>query len=257
MYAEPRTRFQGVAQIVRFNWPFYAGSALLLMAALWVGWVVQLPGLARGLWTVGITMPAGWLISSLAVAHYIYDRNSIYDGRWIERSLHAVPQYWVTFHAGLDEFSAVLRKQFPNSKGMVIDFFDAVEMTERSIQRARDYAMDGPTSIHVNFRALPMPNEEFDALFVFFAAHELRRPKSRTVFFRELRRVMRPNGQLILLEHLRDWPNFFAFGPGSFHFHSRASWLRALRFAGLAVAEEFKFTPFLRAFVVEKAPDHV
>jgi hypothetical protein len=59
-------------------------------------------------------------------------------------------------------------------------------------------------------------------------------------------------GQL-LVEHMRDWKNFVAFGPGFLHFYSRAEWLRVIREARLTVEREVFVTPFVRCFLVLKA----
>jgi ubiquinone/menaquinone biosynthesis C-methylase UbiE len=152
----------------------------------------------------------------------------------------------------LDEFSPILRELFAGSRGLVIDLYDPAEMTEASIRRARQFSRPSKESIQAKFRALPLPDDELDAVFLFFCAHELRRPESRTKFFKELRRVTRRDGQIILLEHLRDVPNFFAFGPGSFHFHSRRSWMQAIESGGFTIENEFPITPFVRAFVLGK-----
>jgi hypothetical protein len=253
MRTPPRTRFQGVAQIVRFNWPFYLTATLLIAAGGCAVLVLSVPFFGRVMLSAAIAAAAFWLIASLIISHYIYDRARIYDGIWIHRALATSPKSWAIFHAGLDEFNPILRKLFPESEGLVIDLFDPKEMTEPSIKRARRTKESAP-SIHVNFRALPMRDNELDAAFVFFSAHELRKPESRILFFSELRRVLRSQGEIILLEHLRDWPNFFAFGPGCFHFHSRWAWSHSIGSAGLFVLKEFTLTPFIRAFVLAKAP---
>jgi hypothetical protein len=254
MRTPPRTRFQGVAQIVRFNWPFYLTAALLLAAGGCAVLMLSMPFFVRAMLSAAIAAAAFWLITSLIISHYIYDRAGIYDGIWIQRALPTSPKSWAIFHAGLDEFSPILRKLFPESEGLVIDLFDPNEMTESSIKRARRLTKEPARSIHVNFRALPMRDNELDAAFVFFAAHELRKLESRILFFRELRRVLRSHGEILLLEHLRDWPNFFAFGPGCFHFHSRRAWSHSIGSAGLFILKEFTLTPFIRAFVLVKSP---
>jgi len=254
MRTPPRARFQGVAQIVRFNWPFYLTATLLLASGGCAVLMLSLPFFVRAMLSIAIAAAAFWLITSLIISHYIYDRAGIYDALWIERALFTSPKRWALFHAGLDEFSPILRKLFPESDGLIADLFDPNEMTEPSIKRARRLTKDSARSIHVNFRALPMRDNELDAAFVFFSAHELRKPESRILFFSELRRVLRSHGEMILLEHLRDWPNFLAFGPGCFHFHSRRAWIGAIESAGFAIVKEFTLTPFVRAFVVAKTP---
>ena len=254
MLTTPRTRFQGVAQIVRFNWPFYLTATVLLFAGTCATLTVSTPLFVRGILFAAIAAAVFWLITSLIISHYIYDRAGIYDAVWIQRALSTPPKRWASFHAGLDEFSALLRRLYPDSEGLVVDLFDPNEMTEPSIKRARRFTNESTRSIHVNFRALPMLDNELDAAFVFFSAHELRKPESRIKFLTELRRVMRPSGEIILLEHLRDWPNFFAFGPGCFHFHSQRTWNRSIGSAGLLVLKEFTLTPFVHAFVLRKSP---
>jgi ubiquinone/menaquinone biosynthesis C-methylase UbiE len=84
-----------------------------------------------------------------------------------------------------------------------------------------------------------------DAAFVVFTAHELRRAESRERLFRELARVVRPGGEIVVVEHLRDWRNFLAFGPGFLHFLPERAW----RTASLRIARTFTITPFVRVFV--------
>jgi signal transduction histidine kinase len=247
-----RGKYQGVAQIVRFNWPFYAAATVVLIVGACLVGALAIPLLIRATLIAAIGGAAFWLIMSLVVAHYIYDRAGIYDGAWIGNTMREKPKQWATFHAGLEEFHEVIRNQFPHSEGSVLDFFDATEMSEPSIRRARQLA-NAPQSIAADFRALPLRNDELDAAFVFFAAHELRKPESRVRFFQELRRTLAPDGRVVLVEHLRDWPNFFAFGPGCFHFHSRRSWIQTIESAGFTVMQENPLTPFVRIFVLEKS----
>ena len=248
-----RGKYQGTLQIVRFNWPFYVTASLLLVGTTLIAAVIPLPFFIRAPLFAGILLAGFWFVASLVIAHYVYDRSVIYHGDWIRRALPLQPARWANFHTGLDEFSDLIRALFPDSEGTIIDFFDPLEMTEPSIMRARRLAKNQSTPLAVDFRALPIGDAELDAGFAFFAAHELRKPEARREFFSELCRVLKPAGCLLLLEHLRGWPNFFAFGPGCFHFHSRRTWARAIEAGHLNIEKEFRLTPFVRAFVLQKA----
>src|SRR5207244_471793 len=94
-------------------------------------------------------------------------------------------------------------------------------------------------SVKADFRRLPLETASADLVTAIFVAHELRQAASKEAFFREARRVLRPGGRLLLVEHLRDGWNLAAFGPGAFHFFSRHEWLRVAGATGFQLGEEF------------------
>lgn len=102
------------------------------------------------------------------------------------------------------------------------------------------------------FDALPLPNADRDTVFLLFAAHEVRNAVQRGQLLTEAARVLDQDGQIVLVEHMRDWKNFLAFGPGFLHFHSAGEWRRCLRSAGLRVEVESQMTPFVRCFLLRK-----
>ncbi len=136
---------------------------------------------------------------------------------------------------------------------MVVDIYDPQEMTEPSIARARRLHPAAESVLAGKLDALPLTDRDRDTVFLLFAAHEIRQSTRRTQFFLESARVLANSGQLLLVEHLRDWRNFVAFGPGFLHFHSRDEWLRLAHDAGLTVEREDRITPFVRCFVMTKA----
>jgi SAM-dependent methyltransferase len=128
-----------------------------------------------------------------------------------------------------------------------VDVFDAEEMTEPSIARARE--MSGPDALQAaSWRHLPADDAVFDTIFLIFTAHEFRRAEARLILFNEIARVLASHGRVVILEHLRDLPNFLAFGPGFFHFQSRRTWLSTLHATGFEIVRESKITPFVRVF---------
>ena len=198
-----------------------------------------------------IALPAFfWLVISIAVSHYVYDRSPLYGLRWLSECLPREPRTWVQLHAGLDETSGAIGVLFPAARGEVLDIFDPADMTEPSIAQARNVARVEARA--ADWRALPMATGACDAAFLIFTAHEFRRAPVRARFFREVARVLRGNGDLIVVEHLRDWANFLAFGPGFLHFLPARAWLTAAESGGFEIRRRFHVTPFVNVFAMRR-----
>jgi SAM-dependent methyltransferase len=248
-----RRPFDGVLQIVRYNWSLYV--AAIFGSALVVGFVIVAhpPTVLAGLLIVGAIAALFWLALSLAVSHYVYDRSDLYRWQWIRERIAPNPGHVVNIHAGLDETSLSLQEMYPAAEVTILDIYDPAEMPEPSIARARREARSLLASVNADFRKLPLQTASADLVTVIFVAHELRRPASKEAFFREIARVIKPGGSVLLVEHLRDPWNLLAFGPGAFHFFPRSEWLRVADATGFRLSEEISRTVFVRAFVLVQA----
>ena len=244
---EPFGKYKGVLQIIRYNWSLYALTSLAAISCIAIGFLLA-GRWSQLLFTIGVVVIC-WMTTSLLVSHYVYDRSGLYDFHWILERLPNQPRTWLNIHCGLDQTSNLLLSVFPGSESQILDIFDPFEMTEPSIARARGSAAkpDTPTA---NFRSLPLPSSTCDAVFLIFAAHEIRKGSSRRDFFAEVARILSANGSIVIMEHLRDLPNFVGFGPGFLHFQTRREWLSAAASANLVAAREFAVTPFVRVFVL-------
>lgn len=244
-----RGQFDGVLQIVRYNWSLYV--ATIFVSALVVALVVVIhPTTAlAALLILGAIAAVFWLALSLAVSHYVYDRSDLYRWEWIRERVAPDPGHVVNIHAGLDETSPALQEMYPAAEVTILDIYDPAEMPEPSIARARREERSMLASVKADFRQLPLQTASADFVTVIFVAHELRRAASKEAFFREASRVLQPGGGLLLVEHLRDAWNLAAFGPGAFHFFPRHEWLRVASATGFQLGEEISRTVFVRAFV--------
>ena len=245
-----RTRYQGLFQILQFNWRSYAGTAMGVCVAMLA--LPFLPPIGRAVLLLAIAPAFFWLASSLIVSHYVYDCFPLYDLNWILRTLPRAPRRWINIHCGFDETSGLLAALFPQAAGQVADIFDPRVMTEASIRQARRLKHCAIPAAAGRYDALAFNADSFDAAFAIFAAHELRRHDQRVTLFREIARILVPGGDLILMEHSRDWWNFLAFGPGFLHFFSRRAWRRAAFDAGLTLRTEFSMTHFVHVYSLRR-----
>jgi SAM-dependent methyltransferase len=248
-----RGKFEGVAKIIQFNSRFYIGSGLGVTAVILLLKFLGLPTWLKAAIIVGAALMLFWTVSSLLVSWYVYDYARVMQWEWMQSSLLHGPSRWANIHAGLDESTASLRRLLPGTDGVVVDIYDPHTMTEPSIARARRmYPATEPFAVG-SARALPLPDADRDAAFLLFAAHELRDSEGRTQLLREVHRILKNDGRIFLVEHLRDLPNFVAFGLGFLHFHAGRSWLRSIGEAGFELSEQRRVTPFVCCFTLRKA----
>ena len=250
---KPRGPWQGMTNIVRFNWPFYLLAGVVFLVAL-VGLFVPGPPLLKLACAVALAGAGYFIFISLGVSHLIYDRSDLYRWVWLERALHGVKAEHIVFcHSGLDEVSEAIKQRLAPGTWVTLDHYDAEQMTEPSIQRARCLFPPTLDTLSARFDQWPVTPASADVIFGMLAIHEFRSEEERTRWFDEARRCLKPEGRIILVEHMRDAANLLAFGPGFLHFHSPESWRRCWEKAGFHAADDFHITPWVRTFVIVPA----
>lgn len=195
-------------------------------------------------------------ITSLVASWYIYDFSNLYSLKWLSErdkklQLEQSNKLILNIHAGFDETSSILRNYYPEASIQVMDFYDPNQHTEVSIERARRAYRHFPDTIPIVSNKIPLDSNSADKIFLLLAAHEIRNQEERETFFKECKRILRAQGSIIVLEHLRDFPNFLVYTIGFFHFHSHRTWLNTFHTAGLTLRAEKKVTPFLSYFELE------
>lgn len=242
-----RKPFQGVFNIIRFNWHFYLIVGIVLAFLLYSH---QYLAESIQLFTFWFSLLAILTISvSLIVSYYVYDLSDLYQLYW----LPALDNKTVlNINAGFDETSKIIKSKWRNGELTICDFYDPKKHTEISIKRARKAYPPDKNTVQVSTDKLPFLDNSFDYSLAILSAHEVRDKKERIEFFKELNRITKSKGEIFVTEHLRDLNNFIAYTIGFFHFHSRSSWIDTFEQANLKVKGEIKTTPFLTTFILEK-----
>ena len=242
-----RKQFQGVLNIIRFNWHFYVLSLGFLLLFLVISTSYQ--SLNGFFWIACIAIL--WLnIISLVVSYYVYDLSTLYDFNWLD--IQETGGKIVNISAGFDETSGILSKKFMAAELIALDFYDPFKHTEVSIKRARKAYPMFPGTQRVESVNLQLGKNSVDTIFVILSAHEIRDKDERIKFFKELKRLMKPTGQIFIVEHLRDTANFLAYNIGFLHFYSKSTWCEVFQASELKIQNEIKITPFISTFILEK-----
>lgn len=248
MEASVRKPFQGVANIVRFNWHFYA----LATAACITLYMCRLlfPGIMVINITAGVLLISLATVISLAASYFIYDRSDLYRLGWLNSINMPTAANIVNIHAGFDETSALLASKFPDARITVFDFYDPTKHTEVSVKRARRANPTYPGTVKTGTTNIPLQPGTVDSVFAILAAHEIRNPTERAAFFRSLKQSLKPQGKIVVVEHLRNIPNFIAYNIGFLHFFSKQEWVSTFDAAGLTITQQFRITPFIKAYIL-------
>lgn len=246
-----RRILHGTRQIIEFNWPQYLAGSLSVLLGAGLCMSRALPDWFRILSAIGTTVGAWWLVASVLASWWIYDHSKLTEWRWLS-SLTGPISKWANVHAGFDETTEFLDLIYAGSSGTTIEIFDANEMTEPSIHRARRSHPSFGRFISGSSTSLPLAAGSHDVVFLLFAAHEVRSRPLRIELLRESLRSVKPGGKLVIVEHLRSLSNFIAFGFGFFHFYSRRSWMKDAATAGWIAEKQTNVTAFVTAFTWTK-----
>ncbi len=244
-----RKPFEGISNIVRFNWHFYLLSVALIVCLLgfnyWSDKEYQL------LIFFAIAAIITTTLTSLLVSFYVYDVSDLYQFKWLDQLQIKPGSNIINIHAGFDETSSLLHQRFPGSSLAVFDFYDPLKHTEVSIQRARKAYPPFNNTKSVATSVLPVSDLYADYIFIIFSAHEIRDQQERNTFFNELKRISKFTSKIIVVEHLRNTPNFLAYNIGFFHFLSKTTWYNTFKNAGLNIDQEISITPFIKTFILK------
>jgi SAM-dependent methyltransferase len=244
---EKRRKFQGVLNILSFNRHFYVfgllALAFLFASRLFIQWPNLFFWLIVAAFIYGLVMP-------LIVSAYVYDFSGYYNFHWLAKLVSNSERINLitTINAGFDETSFIIKNKFPGSDLRVFDFYNAKQHTEPAIIRARKVSLVYPNTQSISSNLIPLGDNTVDLVFLLSAVHEIRSHDEKVQFLKECHRICKPTGKIIMVEHLRDFPNFVAFSVGFTHFFSRSVWKNAFQQAGFASCRETKFTPFMSIF---------
>jgi len=245
-----RRPFQGVLNVVRFNWPFYLLAAVVIGVLVLVRW--NLSGVVATIGDILLLVVVGLTAISLLVTAYVYDLAGFYELRWLTDVPCRDGERVVNINAGFDETSSLLALRFPRAELIACDFYDPAKHTERSIARARRAYPPYRGTQTISTNEVPFADGATDKVFAIMSAHEIRDATERRKFFAELRRILASDGRVIVVEHLRDAANFLAYNIGALHFLPKSAWVAGFGAAGLKIDNEMKITPFLTAFFLKK-----
>ena len=245
-----KSPFDGMLRVVKFNWPLYAAALVAALTCLCLALMPQLPNSLRILSGLLAILVSVQTVASLVASHSIYDLSQLKGWHWLADVKGGEALSIVNVHSGYDETSGVLVKLFPQGRISVIDLYPSLRRREASIARARALYPPQSEPLCTTVDGWPIEEHSVDLILIALAAHELRQRELREQLFCQARSVLAPDGRVVLVEHLRDLPNFLAFGPGFLHFIAEGEWRRCIKVADLKILRCYKITPLVGVFIL-------
>ncbi|WP_299250982.1 methyltransferase domain-containing protein [uncultured Lacinutrix sp.] len=242
-----RKKFQGVLNILSFNRHFYviglSTLAIIIFSLLYIECSNIILYSVIGSFVYGLLMP-------LIISAYVYDYSGYYNLNWLKAcDIDTQAKNIININAGFDETSFLIKNKFPKAELQVFDFYSKKKHTEPAIVRARKVSLTYPYTRQISTKHIPLEDDTTDIVFLLSTAHEIRNNTEKILFLKECHRICKPTGKVIMVEHLRDLPNFFAFSIGFTHFFSKKTWKTVYKKAGFSSFKNIKFTPFMSIII--------
>jgi hypothetical protein len=245
-----RKPFQGVTNIIRFNWPFYVAATVAVLLLFILTYFLKAPfNYIAAILAFIIVLST---LISLVVSYYIYDTTDLYGLPFMKEMSITENSIIVNINAGFDETSELIKQKYPLSHLITYDFYDPKKHTEISIERARKAYPTYPNTISINTNSIPLANDSVDIIVLFFSLHEVRHHEERIQFLQLLQQKIKVSGTILIVEHQRDFMNFLTYNFGFLHFYGTRTWLANFKAANLSLVTHRKFTPFISIFTLQK-----
>ena len=251
-----KQQYSGTIATLVYNWPIFVGILVF--------------GLATLLSSIFLIAPWNWLfiiagagalvlILNIVIASFIvYDlgRRREYD-RLAELANLDEANVVIDVTCGKLRGTQGLLSRFAGGHYFVLDIYDPDKMADAALRRARTMipVLDTDRRIYrrsAKFDGLPIPHNWADIVYCSFSLHELHNAEDRHKIFAEFARILKPNGQLLIAEHSRNWLNFIAFGPGIFSFFPSATWAKHISEAGLVIKHQERWRGLAHLWVAER-----
>ena len=231
--------------------PKYGLYAIKIIAMLFS--VIELVGLlllsAGYAFNITYLTIGGWIITAfgiyMIVAHFLslYVFTVVGTTRFSRIAKHMElkgNEYVLDVGTGTGRTAIQMAKRLTTGKLVGIDIWDTMELGGNSPERTYKNAEIEGVKDKVEFKfgnvlEIPFDDDVFDIVTCSSVLNNLHREKDRIKALKEILRVLKPKGKLMLLEPLRNFRMFCAFTPlGVFQLGRREDWENYANTAGFS-----------------------
>ena len=241
-----KKRMQRTSRYIRARWPVYFGlySALIglimfIGLSMAVGWYSFVP------FSLAIILVVSYLLTALVyVAYRINDAPGGSAAEILFDLAQTRPEDKVVcLDLGLRETAVVIAQHLTTGEVTVVDLYNPQSNTNASLHRSREQVGKPPMDPRLNWidgsvNLLPLPDRSVSAVYMNQILSEFWIPEERDQLLEEARRILAPEGRLLVAEPVRAQTNLLLAGLVTYFLPSQDHWMNTLTEAGFTIRRQ-------------------
>jgi ubiquinone/menaquinone biosynthesis C-methylase UbiE len=252
--------YHGTATHIYAQWPGYLlryGGLIFALFMVGAGLLLRQPVLTA-LGIILLTAVFFLMVAALWTANRLFDA----DSQQVIDLLFAMSQAQPTdqiahIDLGLRRQAMLLSSRLTTGMITVIDVYNPQLMTDSSLSRARRQAPSAIQDPRLDwydgqFNLLPLPDSCVEAVFISQVLSEFNQHGDRQVLLREIKRILKPNGRLLLAEQTASWLNWLLVGSSTAKLQPVEYWHDLLVEAGFDVIRQEQIQGLINCLRADK-----
>ncbi len=253
-------RYNGTRHFIYAEWPLFAGLYGGVVFALLVIGVSATQG-----WFSFIPMAAAvlliflfYLLATIWSAYQLYDNGGIQPHHVLfDMGSIQANETFVFIDLGYRRQAINLSRRLTTGRVIVLDIYNPQWTTNPALVRLRKRMPIPPPDPRISLRdasmdLIPLPDQSVSSVIMCQIASELWQRGDQIALFREIHRVLTPNGRLLLAERTRTQTNWLVMGPMALNLKRREDWQQLLQTAGFVVRRTQDLSGIISCFRADK-----
>ena len=254
------TRFSGLRHFVYAEWPTFAtlyGGVVFALLIIGIsaseGWFSFIP-----MATAVLLISLFFLLATFWSAYQLYDLDGLqphhvlFDMGDIQAS-----DTFVFIDLGYRRRALNLSRRLTTGRVIVLDIYNPQWTKNPALVRLRKRMPIPPPDPRISLRdasmdLIPLPDQSVSSVILCQIASELWQHGDQINLFKEINRILTPNGRLLLAERTRTQTNWLVMGPMALNLKRKEEWEQMLNSAGFVVRRTQDLSGLISCFRANK-----